>query len=91
MKPMAPSDIQLFLKKLQADIDAGKNLLSESVATSQEFTKTTERIKPTMTMMEEDTYMAVAPTTSFKEVVPEKKASAKTFEYMTPASTKDPE
>ena len=32
--PMSTGDIQSFLKKLQDDIDAGKNLLTQSVASS---------------------------------------------------------
>ena len=40
LNPMGPSDIQEFLKRLQEEIEAGKNLLSESVASSIEFGKT---------------------------------------------------
>ena len=42
--PMGPSDIQSFLQKLQDDIDAGKNLLSQSVASSIEFNNTMQKM-----------------------------------------------
>lgn len=39
---MSRSDIQSFLAKLQDDIDAGKNLLTQSVASSVQFNDTIE-------------------------------------------------
>ena len=42
--PMGPSDIQSFLQKLQDDIDAGKSLLSQSVASSIEFSNTMQKM-----------------------------------------------
>lgn len=37
MQPMSQNDIQDFLRKLQNDIEEGKNLLSQSVSSSVDF------------------------------------------------------